>query len=95
MLLCGSAKKKPLYEVPMAIVDYLQMKDALPKNPKAMKINLKGSNTLEICRIKIISLRLVKSNVEGNSLACWIRNCGRTAAVLKLRGWSYLDISWT
>ena len=86
MLPRGFAKKKSLHEVPTAIVNCLQMRDALPKDPKAMKINIRGSNTPKICRIKIIGLGLVKSDEEGNSLTRRIMNCGKITANLKLRG---------
>ena len=52
----------------MAIVNCLQMRNALPKDPKAMKINIKGSSTPEIHKIEVIGLRLVKLNEKGNSL---------------------------
>ena len=54
------AKKKPLHEVPTTIVNCLQMRDAFLRDPKAMKINIKGSSTPEVRRIKIIALGLVK-----------------------------------
>ena len=60
-----------------------------------MKINTRGPSTPEICEIKIIGLGLVKSEEERGGLARWIKNCGRTAANLKLRGWSHLDKSQT
>ena len=91
----GSAKMKSLHEVPTAIVNCLQMRDALPKDPKAMKINIRGFSTPEICMIKIIGLGLVKLDEEGNNLACRIRNCGRTTVNLKPRGCSHLNRSRT
>ena len=94
MLPHGSAQKKPLHEVPTAVVHYLRIRDALPKDPKAMEINIRGPSTLEIRRIKV-SLGLVKPDEEGNNLTRWINNCGRIAANLKPRGWSHLNKSWT
>jgi len=63
----GLAKKKPLYEVPTAVVHYLRIRDALPKDPKAMEINIRGPSTPEICRIKV-GLGLVKPDEEGSNL---------------------------
>ena len=91
----GSAKKKASHKVPTAVTDCLQIGDALPGNSKTVKVNIGGSSTLEICRIKIIGLELVKLDEEGSGLACWIRNFGRTVANLKPKGWSHLDMSWT
>ena len=95
MLPRGSAKEKPLHEIPMAVEDYLQVGDALPKNPKTMEVNIRSSSTLEVHRIKIVDLELAKSDEEGNSLTCWIKNDGRTTTNLKPRIWSHLNRSWT
>ena len=91
----GSAKKKPLHEVLTAIVHYLQVRNTFPKDLKAMEINIREPNTLEISKIKVVGLGLVKSNEEGSSLTHWIRNYGRTVANLKLRERSHLNKSWT
>lgn len=66
------------------------MRSALPNDPKAMKINIRGNSALEIPKIKIIGLELVKPDEKGSYLARWIQICGRTTANLKLRGWSHL-----
>ena len=95
MLPRGLAKKKPLHKVPTAIVHYLQMRDALPRDPKAMEINIRGPSTLEIHRIKVVGLGLDNLDKEGSSLTRWIRNCGRTVANLKPRGRSHLNRSRT
>ena len=71
------------------------MRDALPRDPKAMEINIRGPSTLEIHRIKVVGLGLVKLDKEGSSLTRWIRNCGRIAANLKPRGWSHHNRSQT
>ena len=95
MLPYGLAKEKPLHEIPTAVKDYLQVGDALPKNPKTMEVNIRSSSTLEACRIKIIGLGLVKLDEEGSSLTCQMKNDGRTVANLKPRRWSHLNRSWT
>ena len=56
------------------------MKNALPGNPKTVQVNIRGSNTPEIHMIKIIGLKLAKSDEEGNSLARQIKSCGKTNA---------------
>ena len=71
------------------------MRDAFLRDPRAMKINIKGSSTLEVHRIKIIALGLVKLDEEGSSLTCWIKNCGKTIANLNPRGWDHLNKSQT
>ena len=95
MLPHGSTKEKPLHEIPMVVEDYLQVGDALPENPKTMEVNIRSSSTLEAHRIKIIGLGLVKSDEEGSSLTCWIKNSGRTVANLKPKRWSHLNRSRT
>ena len=70
MLPHGSAKEKPLHEIPMVVEDYLQVGDALPENLKTMEVNIRSSSTLEARRTKIIGLGLVKSDEEGSSLTC-------------------------
>ena len=95
MLPHGSAKEKPLHEIPTAIKEYLQVGDALPKNSKTMEVNIKSSRILEVHRIKIVGLRLVKSDEEGSSLTYWIKNSGRTVANVKPRRWSNLNRSQT
>ena len=44
------------------------MGNALFKDSEAMEINIRRPNTLEIHRIKVIGLRLVKLDEESNSL---------------------------
>ena len=51
----------------MAVVDCLQMGDALLKNSKTMKVNIRGSSTPKVRRIKITGLRLVKLDEEGSN----------------------------
>ena len=85
MLSHGTAKKKSSHEVPTAPIDYLQVRSTLPRNSKAMEVNIRRSSTLEVRRIKIVNLELVKASKEGFSLAHGVWNCGRTATHLKLR----------
>ena len=54
----------------MAVEDYLQVGDALPKNPKTIEVNIRSFSTLKAHMIKIIGLGLVKSDEEGSSLTC-------------------------
>ena len=68
MLPHGSAKEKPLHEIPMTVKDYLQVGDALPKNPKTMEVDIRSSSTLEVCKIKTVGLGLVKLDEEGSAL---------------------------
>jgi len=56
-----------------------------------MKINIERSNALEVCRVKVINLSLVKSGKEGRGLTHRIRNGGKTTANLKLRGHSHFN----
>ena len=95
MLPHGSTKEKPLHEIPMVVEDYLQVGDALPKNLKTMEVNIRSSSALEVRRIKIVGLGLVKSDEEGSSLTCRVRSGGRTTTNLKPRGRSHLSRSWT
>ena len=85
MLPRGSAKRKPLHEIPTVSVYYLRMGNTLPKDSEAMEINIRRPSTLEIHRIKVIGLRLVKPDEESSSLTHWIKDYGKTAANLKLR----------
>ncbi|KAM3714043.1 hypothetical protein ACJW31_01G301700 [Castanea mollissima] len=89
MLSRRTAKKKPPHEVSTAPIECLQMGSAFPRNPEAMKINIRRPSTPEVCRIKIVDLRLVKAGEESCSLARGIGNCSRAATYLKLKGCSH------
>ena len=82
MLPHRTAKKKPLHEVSMVVINCLQMGNAFPGNPEAVKINVRSPSTPEVHRIKIVNLGLGKSDKESNYLARRIGNCGRVAAYL-------------
>ena len=56
-----------MHEVSVAVVDCLQMGDALLKNSKTMKVNIRGSSTPKVRRIKIIGLGMVKLDEEGSN----------------------------
>ena len=60
-----------------------------------MEINIMGPSTLEIRRIKVVALKLVKPGEGSSSLTHWIKNCGKVAANLKLRKWRHLNKSRT
>ena len=83
-------KKKSLHEISAATIDYLQTGDTLLKYLEAMEINIRRPSTPEVQRAKVIGLGLVETGEEGNSLTHRIRNGGKTATNLKLRGWSHL-----
>ena len=51
VLLRGSAKRKPLHEIPTASVYCLQTGNTFLKDLEAIEINIKGPNTLEIRKI--------------------------------------------
>ena len=90
-----STKEKSLHKVPTAIIDHLQVGDALLRNLEAIKINIRSPSTSEVCRIKVIDLRQAKLGKEGSGLTRQIRNGGKTTTNLKLRGWSHLVRSQT
>ena len=95
VLPCASAKDKALHEVPIVVIDCLQVRDALLKNLKAMKVNIRSSSTSKVCRIKVVGLGLVKLVEESSNLTRWVRNGGRTTTNLKPRGQTHLNKSWT
>ena len=47
----GSAKRKPLHEIPAASVYCLQTGNTFLKDLEAIEINIKGPSTLEIRKI--------------------------------------------
>ena len=60
-----------------------------------MEVYIGRPRTLEICRIEVINLRLIKACKEGCSLTHRVQNGGRTIAHLKLRRgnrkWTYQE----
>ena len=81
-----TTKEEPLHEISTATIDCLKVGDALLRNPEAIKVNVRSSNTPEVRRVKVIGLGLVKSSKEGSSLTHRVRNGSRTTANLKPRG---------
>jgi len=71
------------------------MRSTILGNSKAMKVYIRRPRTPEVCRIKVINLRLIKTSKEGCGLTHRVQNCGRTAAHLKLRRssgkWTYQE----
>jgi len=74
-----------LHKVTTATVDHHQMRSTILENPKTMEVYVGRLRTLEICRIKVINLKLIKVCKEGYNLTHRIWNYGRTIANLKLR----------
>ena len=54
-------------------------------NPEAMEVHIRRARTLEVCRIEVVNLRLIKMHKKGYGLTHEVWNRGRTAAHLKLR----------
>ena len=79
------AKAEFLHKVTMATVDHLQIRNTILRNSKAMEVYIGRPRTLEVCKIKVINLRLIKTSKEGCSLIHKVRKCGRIVAHLKLR----------
>ena len=67
------------------------MGDALFRNLEAMKVNIRSFSTLEVCRIKVVGLGLVKLSKEGSGLTHRVRHGGRTTTNLKPRGRRHLS----
>ena len=84
-------KEESLHEIFMAAIDRLQIGDTLLRNSEAMKVNIRSSNTLEVCKIKVIGLGLVESGKEGNGLTHRVRNDGKIATNFKPKGRSHLS----
>ena len=80
-----TAKVESLYEVTAATIDRLQMRSTILRNPEVMEVYIRRPRTPEVCRIKVINLRLIKMSKEGCDLTYRVQNCGRTATYLKLR----------
>jgi len=82
-----------LHEVTTATIDRHQMRGTILGISEAMEVYVGRPRTPEVCRIKVINLRLVKTSEKGYDLTHRVRNCGRTAAYLKLRRgsgkWTY------
>ena len=69
------------------------MRNTILENFKAIKVYIGRPRTLEVYRIKVINLRLIKMSKEGCDLTHRVQNYGKTAAHLKLRRgsrkWTY------
>ena len=62
------AKVESLHKVTTAAVDRLQMRSIITGNSEAMEVYIGRPRTLEVCRIKVINLRLIKMSKKGCSL---------------------------
>ena len=95
MLSGKTAKVESLHEVTTATIDRLQMRSTILGNFEAMELYIGRPRTPEVCRIRVINLRLIKTSKNGGDLIHRVRNCGRTAAHLKpIRGsgkWTYQE----
>ena len=63
-----TAKAESLHEVTTTTIDHLQMSSTILKNSEAMEINIGKPRNLEICKIEVINLRLIKTSEEGYDL---------------------------
>ena len=61
------------------------MRSTILRNSKAMEVYIGRPKIPKVYKIKVINLRLIKMSNEGCGLTHRVRNCGRTAAHLKLR----------
>ena len=62
VLSSGTAKMESLYEVPTATVNYLQVRNTIPRDFDAMEVNKGRLKTLEVCEIEVINLGLVETS---------------------------------
>ena len=90
-----TAKVESLHKVTMATVDYHQMGSTILGNSEAMEVYIGRPKTPEVCRIKVINLRLIKTSKEGCDFTHRVRNCGKIVAHLKSRRgsgkWTYQE----
>ena len=87
------AKTESLHKITTAAVDHHQVGNTILGDSEAMKIHVRKPRSPEVCRAKVINLRLIKAGEEGCSFIRRVWDGGRTAAHLKLgRGsgkWTY------
>ena len=74
-----------MHKVTTVTIDRLQMRSTILGNSEAMEVYIGRPRTPEVCRIKVINLKLIKTSKEGCSLTHRVWNCGKIAAHLKLR----------
>ena len=95
MLSGGVAKAESLHEVTTVTVDRHQVRSTILENFEAMKVYIGRPRALEICRLKLVDLKLIKACKKGYSLTRRIRDSGKIAAHLKLRKgsekWTYQE----
>ena len=84
------AKTKLLHKVATTALDHHQVRNAILKDSEAIKVYVRRTGSPEVCRTKVVNLRLVKAGKEGHNI---IRDGGRTTTHLKLRRdsrkWTY------
>ena len=88
-----TAKTKSLHKITTTTINHHQMRNTILEDSEAMKIHVRRPRSLEVCRAKVINLKLIKAGEKGCSFILRVRDGGRTAAHLKLeRGsgkWTY------
>ena len=71
------------------------MRNTILRNLEAIEVHIRRAKPPEVCRIEVVNLRLIKLCKEGCGLTHRVRNCGKTAAHLKLgrssREWIYQE----
>ena len=50
----GSTEEKSLHKIPTAVINFLQVGNALLGNPETVKVNIKNSNTPKVRKIEVI-----------------------------------------
>ena len=91
MLPSRTAKTECLHKVATAVVDHHQVRNAILRDSEVIKIHVRRTGSPEVCRTKVVNLRLVKAGKEGRSI---IRDGGGAATHLKLRrgSWKWIYI---
>jgi len=61
------------------------VRNAILGNPEAIEIHVRRTGSLEVCRIEVVNLGLIKMYKKGCGLTHGVWNRGRTTAHIKLR----------
>ena len=84
-----------MHKVTTAAIDHHQVRNTILKDSEAMEIYKRRPRTPELCRAKVIELRLVKTGKKCYNFTHRIQNGGKIAAHLKLRmssrEWTYQE----
>jgi len=57
------------------------VRNAILGNPEAMEVHVRKAGSLEVCRIEVINLRLIKTYKKGCGLTHGVWNRGRTTTL--------------